>query len=75
MYNLTLSWPLYLNNVSFDIKCRVSDFELLFVYPPTHDLVYLGPVSPNYPLKCPNYPKGVSTKKNCHALEIFSIKL
>ena len=57
------------------MKCGVSDFELLFVYPPAHDLGYLGPVSPNYPLKCPNYPKEVSTKMFCHVLEIFSIKL
>ena len=64
-----------LNKVSFDIKCEVLDFELLFVCPPAHELGYLGSVSPNYPLKCPNYPKGISTKNFCHALQILAIKL
>ena len=45
------------------MKGGVADFGLLFVYPTAHELRYLGPVSPNCPLKCPNYPMGVSTTK------------
>ena len=65
---------LYLNKVSFDMKCRVAGFGLLLVYVPAHELEYLGPVSPNCPLKCSNYPKEASTKNFCYALQILAVK-
>ena len=56
------------------MKRGAADFGLLLVYPSVHELEYLGLVSPNCLLKCPNYSKGVSAKNLCHTLQILAVK-